>query len=96
MLHDSVKTSTLRALYSKKMPVATATLGFTIVAHDVDDTFEIRGHGLFGNVSRASFPGCRHALLAHHRLLANGTAVVKASQLTKAMSMNGCNEKWEG
>ena len=65
------------------------TLGFAIVAHNVDHTLQVGRHGLFGNVSSTRFPGSRHALLGDNRLFANGTAVIKAGKLAEAMCVNG-------
>jgi hypothetical protein len=71
------------------VPVATTTLGLTIVAHDIDNPLKIRRHWLFGNVSSTSFPSGSHALLRDYSLFANGAAIVKARKFAKAMSMNG-------
>ena len=69
------------------------TLGLAVIAHDIDHALQISGHGMFGNVSGAGFPSRRHALLTHHRLFANWAAVIKASQFSEAMRMNGMSAR---
>ena len=60
-----------------------------IVAHDIDNTLQIRGHGMFRNISGTGFPRGGHTLLADHSLFANGTAVIKARKFAEAMRVDG-------
>ena len=64
-------------------------LRFTIIAHNVDHTLQIRRHGMFRNISRTRFPGGCHTLLRDHRLFANGTTIIKARQFSETMGMDG-------
>lgn len=44
---------------------------------------------MFCNVPRPGLPGSRHGLLRDDSLLADGAAIIKASKLAEAMSVNG-------
>jgi hypothetical protein len=71
------------------MPVSSWRLDLTIIAHDIDHSLQIRRHGLFGNVPRSGLPGSRHGLLRNNSLLADGAAIIEASKLAEAMSVDG-------
>jgi hypothetical protein len=88
LFHDRIERIATWALNAQEMPLPPATLGFTIVAHDIYHSLQICGHGVFRNVSGSGFPGCRHALLTHDRLFANRATVIKASQFSEAMGVN--------
>lgn len=88
LLHESIEAVALRALHTKKVPVPHVTLGSTVVAHNIHHPHQIGWHGLFGDISRTRFPRGCHALLGHDCLFADGTSIIKASQLAKAMSMD--------
>jgi hypothetical protein len=71
------------------VPYQARTLGFTVVTHNVNNTLQIRWHGVLRNISSPCFPGCGHALLRHHGLFTDGAPIIKSSQFTEAMGMNG-------
>jgi hypothetical protein len=89
LLHHRVEGVAFRALNAQKVPFAVVTLGFAVVAHDVDNALQVAGHGMFGNVPGARFPCGGHALLADDRLFANGAAIIKAGKLAKTVCVNG-------
>jgi hypothetical protein len=76
-------------LDTQEMPVSSWRLDLTIIAHDIDHSLQIRRHGLFGNVPRSGLPGSRHGLLRNNSLLADGAAIIEASKLAEAMSVDG-------
>jgi hypothetical protein len=78
-----------RALDSQKMPVSSMTFRFAIVAHDIHNTLQISRHGVLSNISGTGFPSSCHTLLTDYRLFANGASIIKASQFSKAVRMNG-------
>lgn len=75
------------------MPLLSVTLGFTIIAHDINDPLQVGRHGMLRNVPGSRLPRRRHALLTHDSLFANGTTIVKAGQFTKAVRMNGMSTR---
>jgi hypothetical protein len=88
LLYDGIEGIAAGALNPQKVPYQSWTLGFAVITHNVNDTLQIRWHGMFRNISSACFPGCRHALLRHHGLFTDGASVVKSGQFTEAMGMN--------
>ena len=84
-----IERAALRALNAKEMPLQTSTFHFTVIAHDIHDALQVRGHGVFGNIAGPCFPGRGHALLTDDGFLTNGTAIIKTSEFTKAMRVNG-------
>jgi hypothetical protein len=48
---------------------------------------------MFGNISGSCFPGCCHALLRDHGLFTDGAPIIKSSQFTEAMGMNGMSTR---
>ena len=93
LFYHGVEGVTGRTLNTQKVPIASMTLGFTIVAHDINHTLQISRHGVFGNVSCSCLPRGCHGLLRHDRLFANGATVIKSGQLAKAMGMNGMSTR---
>jgi hypothetical protein len=93
LFHDCVERVASRALNAQKVPVAIGALGFAIIAHDIDNSLQVGGHWVFRNVSRSCLPSGCHALLADHSLFANGTAIIKARKLSKAVRMNGMSAR---
>lgn len=93
LLHNCVEAVALRALHSKKVPIESGALCFTVITHYVHHALQVGRHGLLCNITSTSFPCCRHALLRHDSLFANGTAIIKARQLAEAVSMNGVSTR---
>ncbi len=89
LLHNCVEAAAAGALNPEKVPLSIGRLGLTVIAHDIHRTLEIGWHGVLGNVPGAGFPRGRHALLTDDGLLANGAAIIKASQFAEAMGVNG-------
>lgn len=88
LFHNGIKRVTGGTLNAQKVPLSLMRLRFAIVTHNVDYTLQISGHGLFGNIPGACFPGGSHTLLTYHCLFANRATIVKASELSETMSMN--------
>jgi hypothetical protein len=76
-------------LDAQKVPVAILTARLAIVAHYVDHTGQIGGHGLHLDVPGAGGPRGRHGLLTDDGLLADGAAVVETGQLAEAVGVDG-------
>ena len=79
----------MRALNAKEVPLQAGAFRFAIVAHDINDALQVRGHGVFGNIAGPGLPRRGHTLLTDDRFLTNRTAVIKARQFTEAMGVNG-------
>jgi hypothetical protein len=88
LLDNGIKRVAARTLNTQEMPVSAWGFHFTVIAHNVNNSLQIGWHGLFCNIARPGLPRSRHGLLRDDSLLANGTAIVKASELAEAMSVN--------
>ena len=89
LLDNRVERITSWTLNPKKVPLAPKRLCFTIITHDINHALQICWHGMLSDVSGASFPCSSHALLTDNCFLADWTSIIKARQLSKAMSVNG-------
>ena len=87
LFDNGVERATVLALDSQKVPLSVVALGFAVVAHNIHYPLQVTGHWMFGNISSSGLPCCRHGLLRDNGLFANGTAIIKASQLAKTVSM---------
>lgn len=93
MLHDGIKGRATRTLDPQEVPLAAVRFRFTVIAHDIHNTLQIRWHGVFGDITCPGFPRSCHGLLAHNRLFANGATVVEACKLSKAVGMDGMSAR---
>ena len=93
LFYHRIEGRTARALNPEKVPLSSMRLGFTIVAHDIDNSLKIGWHGVFGDIPGSCLPGRCHGLLTNNRLFANGASVIEPRQLPKAMSVNGVSTR---